>query len=78
MDPVIWFFALGVLARLARSDLRIPSAVYDLLSTLLLLTIGLKGGVQLAQQPLATVLPHAVAAIALGAGDVTELVLDLV
>ena len=43
MDPVVLFFALGVVARLARSDLRIPSAVYDLLSTVLLLAIGVHG-----------------------------------
>jgi len=41
--------------------------MYDALAIYLLLAIGLKGGVQLAQQPLATVLPQALAAIALGA-----------
>lgn len=66
MDPVIWFFALGVFAGLARSDLRIPPAIYDLLSTLLLLTIGLKGGVELARAPLAGILPQAAAVIAMG------------
>lgn len=53
IDPVIWFFALGVIAGLAKSDLRMPPAIYDLLSMLLLLTIGLKGGVELAKSPLA-------------------------
>lgn len=66
MDPVIWFFALGLLAGLARSDLRIPPAVYDLLSTLLLLTIGLKGGVELSRMPLAGIVPQAVAVLAMG------------
>jgi hypothetical protein len=41
--------------------------MYDALAIYLLLAIGLKGGVQLAQQPLATVLPQTLAAIALGA-----------
>lgn len=67
MDPVVLFFLLGVIARLARSDLRLPEALYEALSIYLLLAIGLKGGAQLAQQPLATVLPHAAAAIVLGA-----------
>jgi len=67
MDPVVLFFLLGLVARIARSDLRLPEALYDALAIYLLLAIGLKGGVQLAQQPLATVLPQAVAAIALGA-----------
>jgi uncharacterized protein len=67
MDPVVLFFLLGLIARVAKSDLRLPEALYDALAIYLLLAIGLKGGVQLAQQPLATVLPQALAAIALGA-----------
>lgn len=67
MDPVVLFFLLGLIARLAKSDLRLPEALYDALAIYLLLAIGLKGGVQLAQQPVATVLPQAMAAIALGA-----------
>jgi len=66
MDPVIWFFLLGLIAGLLRSDLRLPPAIYELLSMLLLLTIGLKGGVELAQQPFAGVLPQMVAVIAMG------------
>src|SRR5512137_1055572 len=67
MDPVVLFFLLGLIARIAKSDLRLPETLYDALAIYLLLAIGLKGGVQLAQQPLATVLPQAAAAIALGA-----------
>ena len=66
MDPVIWFFVLGLVAGLARSDLRIPPAIYDLLSMLLLLTIGLKGGVELARSPVGGILPQMLAVLALG------------
>ena len=66
MDPVIWFFALGVFAGLARSDLRIPPAVYELLSILLLLTIGMKGGVELAKVPFDGLLPQILAVLAMG------------
>jgi hypothetical protein len=66
MDPVVLFFALGVIARLARSDLRIPSPVYELLSTLLLLTIGLKGGVELAKAPFSGLAVQAAAVLAMG------------
>jgi len=66
MDPVIWFFVLGLVAGLSRSDLRLPPAVYDLLSTLLLLTIGLKGGVELARTSFAGLLPQVAAVIAIG------------
>lgn len=48
-EPVVLFFLLGVAAGLARSDLKIPSSIYDALSIYLLLAIGLKGGVKLAE-----------------------------
>nr|WP_251040762.1 MULTISPECIES: sodium-dependent bicarbonate transport family permease [unclassified Halomonas] len=41
------FFVLGVIAGVVRSDLSIPKAAYDILSLLLMLTIGLKGGMAL-------------------------------
>ena len=44
LDPVILFFLLGAFAGLARAELRLPAAIYDFVSTLLLLAIGLKGG----------------------------------
>ncbi len=46
-DIVVMFFLLGVVAGLARSDLSIPRAAYDVLSLMLMLTIGLKGGMSL-------------------------------
>ncbi len=67
LDPVILFFALGVLARLAKSDLRLPEALYETLSIYLLIAIGLKGGAQIAVQPLAALWPVALAAIAISA-----------
>lgn len=48
-EPITLFFMLGILAGITRSDLKIPSSVYDALSIYLLLAIGLKGGVQLAE-----------------------------
>ena len=49
LDPVIWFLVLGVAAGAARADLRLPAAIYEFVSTVLLLAIGLKGGVELAR-----------------------------
>ena len=66
MDPVILFFVLGLVAGLARSDLRLPPAIYELLSILLLLAIGLKGGVELSRQSLADVLPQMLAVVGMG------------
>jgi hypothetical protein len=66
MDPVVLFFLLGVLAKLARSDLRLPEALYETLSIFLLLAIGLKGGVELARLPFASVAVQALAVVAMG------------
>lgn len=46
-DIVIAFFALGLFAGLLKSDLKVPKAVYETLSILLMLTLGLKGGLAL-------------------------------
>jgi len=66
LDPVILFFALGLLARLAGSPLQVPKALYESLSIYLLLAIGLKGGVELSRQPIAALLPEVMACVALG------------
>lgn len=66
IDPIILFFLLGVVAGLARSDLRMPSAIYDFLSIYLLLAIGLKGGVELARYPLAPLVPRMILVVAAG------------
>lgn len=61
------FFLLGLSAGLLRSELRLHAAVYDLVSMLLLLSIGLKGGIELARQPFGELAPQALAVIAMGA-----------
>lgn len=66
LDPVVLFFVLGALAGLMHSDLRLPSAIYDFVTMLLLLAIGLKGGVELSRQPLAELAPQMLAVVAMG------------
>ena len=66
MDVVVYFFLLGVLARLVKSDLRLPEALYETLSIYLLLAIGLKGGIELSKQPVAALAPQVAACMALG------------
>lgn len=46
-DIVIAFFALGLLAGLIKSDLKVPQSIYETLSILLMLVLGLKGGMAL-------------------------------
>jgi len=66
LDPIVLFFIFGLVAGLMRSELRLPTAVYELLSVLLLLAIGLKGGVELAKQSPGSLLPQMVAVILMG------------
>ncbi len=66
LDPIVLFFILGLAAGLMRSELRLPGAIYEFLSVILLLAIGLKGGVELAQQSLGTLLPQMVAVVLMG------------
>jgi hypothetical protein len=49
MDAVVLFFVLGAVAGLLKAELRLPPAVYELVSAILLLSIGLKGGVELSE-----------------------------
>lgn len=49
LDIVVCFYLLGLFAGLVRSDLRLPKGLYDTLTIMLLLTIGLKGGVELSK-----------------------------
>jgi hypothetical protein len=49
LTPMVLFFALGLAAALARSDLTVPEAVAKGLSLYLLLSIGFKGGVSVAE-----------------------------
>ena len=57
---------LGLFARLVKSDLRLPEALYETLSIYLLLAIGLKGGIELSKQPMLELLPQILACMALG------------
>ncbi|MFW2421650.1 MAG: sodium-dependent bicarbonate transport family permease [Porticoccaceae bacterium] len=65
-DPIILFFIFGIFAGLVRSELRLPSAIYDFLSLILLLAIGLKGGIELAKQPFLSLAPQIAAVFLMG------------
>lgn len=67
LDPVILFFILGAIGGLSKSDLRIPESFYEVLSIYLLLSIGIKGGIELSHSNLSTVVTPAIGTILLGA-----------
>lgn len=66
LSPIVLAFALGVVARLLRSELRIPSALYASLSIYLLLALGLKGGHELASAGWEPIAKPALVTILLG------------
>lgn len=49
LSPMVLFFALGLMAAMAKSDLEIPQAVAKTLALYLMIAIGLKGGAGVAQ-----------------------------
>jgi hypothetical protein len=67
LSPAVLFFALGVVAALVKSDLKFPEPLYVTLTIYLLVAIGFKGGVAMAEAGLAKVWLPASAAILLGA-----------
>ncbi|MEF3275463.1 MAG: sodium-dependent bicarbonate transport family permease [Chloroflexus sp.] len=66
LSPMVLAFALGIVATLVHSDLKLPDELYTTLSIYLLLAIGLKGGIALSQTSLAAFWAPAIATLALG------------
>ncbi|WP_372631882.1 sodium-dependent bicarbonate transport family permease [Cohnella sp.] len=56
LSPVVLFFALGLISVWIKSDLKIPSVVGEALSIYLLISIGLKGGLELSHYSLVTLI----------------------
>ena len=63
--PVV-AFVVALLATLARFEIRLPEALYPILSTFLLLAIGLKGGTALAKTSLGDIWQPIIATLVLG------------
>lgn len=68
LNPFLLFFLAGIFAGLIKSDLKIPKELYEGLTILLLITIGLKGGITLNQSTWSAVALPAVATVLLGIG----------
>ncbi|WP_298185794.1 sodium-dependent bicarbonate transport family permease [uncultured Pseudomonas sp.] len=66
LDPVVLFFVFGLAAGLLKSELKLPPALYETLSIMLLLAIGLHGGVELAEQASWQLLGQAALVLLLG------------
>ncbi len=66
LSPIALSFALGVVAKLLRSELAFPREVYLALSLYLLFALGVHGGVELSHTPLHTIVGPALATLLLG------------
>jgi hypothetical protein len=62
LSPMVLFFVLGVGLTFARSDLAIPGAIATLLSLYLMMSIGFRGGTEVAHHGLSPTLAAAIAA----------------
>ena len=72
LNPTVLFFFLGLMARVVRSDFKVPESASKLVSYYLLMAIGLKGGQELAHtDSLSSAGP--VLALAIGASVVVPL-----
>ncbi|MFM2093688.1 MAG: hypothetical protein RIS70_812 [Planctomycetota bacterium] len=65
-SPIVLAFALGVVARLVKSEFAFPRDVYAGLSIYLLFALGLKGGVELAHSDFATIVWPAIVTLLIG------------
>jgi hypothetical protein len=66
LSPIALAFALGVFAKLVRSELQLPKDVYTGISIYLLLALGLHGGAELAHASLASIAWPALVTVLLG------------
>ena len=66
LDPVVMFFIAGFTISLMRVDFKLPSAIYEFLSIMLLIAIGLKGGIELSKQDIANLLPDVALILLMG------------
>ncbi|MBU6364764.1 MAG: sodium-dependent bicarbonate transport family permease [Gemmatimonadetes bacterium] len=66
LSPIALSFALGVVARLVRSEFSIPKEMYAGISIYLLFALGLHGGVEMAKSSFGDIVLPAVATVAIG------------
>ncbi len=67
LSPAVLFFILGVVAALAKTDIKFPEPLYAALTIYLLVAIGFKGGVAVSEAGLAAVWLPALGGLLLGA-----------
>lgn len=66
LTPSIMFFALGFIAQLIRSDLKLPAELTKSITIYLLLSVGIHGGIELSHTNFGDAVPAIMVAITLG------------
>lgn len=66
LDIVIAFFLLGIVAKLLRANIQFPTSLYQSLTLFLMLAIGLKGGIALAENSDWQLVPQSLAVMMFG------------
>ncbi|OEF97574.1 hypothetical protein BHF68_04125 [Desulfuribacillus alkaliarsenatis] len=66
ISPVVLFFAMGLVIALIKAKVEFPNAIGDFITMYLLVAIGLKGGVAIAEAGILSVLPAIIGATVLG------------
>ncbi|MCL5051041.1 sodium-dependent bicarbonate transport family permease [Aliidiomarina maris] len=65
-DIVVAFFVLGLIAGIVKSDLKVPGQIYETLTILLMLSIGIKGGLALYAEADSVIWSHLFSIMLLG------------
>ncbi|MDA8226225.1 MAG: sodium-dependent bicarbonate transport family permease [Desulfitobacterium hafniense] len=65
-SPVVLFFGLGIMITILKAKVEFPNAISDFISIYLLVAIGFKGGVAIAEAGLASIIGTIIGALALG------------
>ncbi len=66
LSPITLAFALGIFARVVKSEFSLPRQMYTGLGIYLLFALGLKGGVELAKEPLGVIILPVAVTLVLG------------
>lgn len=66
LNPPVLFFALGLIAQLIRSDLKLPPDLVKSITVYLLLSIGIHGGIELAHSNFSGAVPSIIVAVLMG------------
>jgi len=66
LNPTIFFFIVGAVSSLLKVGIKLPRSIYEMVSMFLLITIGIKGGMELTQHSFDTLAPKIALVLLIG------------